>query len=45
MSEDFMEVTYDKFLFRVRKGFFPHPEECWAKEGYSSGSFFMEKLN
>lgn len=32
MSEDFMEVTYDKLLFRVRKGLLYHPEECWANE-------------
>ena len=32
MSEDFMEVTYDKFLFTVKHGYLYHPEECWAKE-------------
>jgi glycine cleavage system H protein len=32
VSVDYLEVTYDKFLFRVRKGFLYHPEECWAKE-------------
>ncbi len=32
MGEDFMEVTYDKFVFRVKTGFFYHPEECWAME-------------
>ena len=32
MNDDYLEVTYDKFVFRVRKGYFYHPEECWAKE-------------
>ncbi len=32
MGNDFMEVTYDKFLFRVKKDLLYHPEECWAKE-------------
>ena len=32
MNDDFMEETYDKFVFRVMKRFFYHPEECWAKE-------------
>ncbi len=32
MSKDFLEVTYDKFVFRVKVGFFYHPEECWAME-------------
>ncbi len=32
MSEDFMEVTFDKFVFRVTKSYLYHPEECWAKE-------------
>ena len=32
MNDDFMEVTYDKFTFRVRKDYWYHPEECWAKE-------------
>ncbi len=32
MGSDFMEVTYDKFTFRVRKEYLYHPEECWAKE-------------
>jgi glycine cleavage system H protein len=27
-----MEVTYDKFTFRVMKNYLYHPEECWAKE-------------
>ena len=32
MGNDFMEVTHDKFVFRVRKDYLYHPEECWAKE-------------
>lgn len=32
MSQDFMEVTYDKFIFRVKKGYLYHSGECWAKE-------------
>jgi glycine cleavage system H protein len=32
VNDDFMEVTYDKFTFRVRKDYWYHPEECWAKE-------------
>ena len=32
MNDDYLEVTYDKFVFRVRKGYLYHPEECWAKE-------------
>ena len=32
MSEDFMEVTYDKFLFKVKPDYLYHPEESWAKE-------------
>ena len=31
MNEEVMEVTYDKFTFRVRKDYWYHPEECWAK--------------
>ncbi len=27
-----MEVTHDKFIFRVMKNFLYHSEECWAKE-------------
>lgn len=30
MSEDFLEITYDKFTFRAKTGYFYHPEECWA---------------
>ena len=32
MSQDFMEATYDKFIFRVKKGYLYHSGECWAKE-------------
>jgi glycine cleavage system H protein len=32
VSVDYLEVTYDKFVFRVMKRFFYHLEECWAKE-------------
>jgi len=32
MGQDFMEVTYDKFTFRVVKGYFYHSGECWARE-------------
>jgi glycine cleavage system H protein len=32
MSEDFMGVTYDKFLFTVKHDYLYHPEESWAKE-------------
>lgn len=32
MSEDLMEVTYDKFLFKVKPDYLYHPEESWAKE-------------
>jgi glycine cleavage system H protein len=31
MSGEFWEVTYDKFIFRVRKGYLYHAGECWAK--------------
>ncbi len=32
MDQDFMEVMYDKFVFRVKKGYLYHAGECWAKE-------------
>ena len=32
MNEDFLEVTQDKFTFRVMKDYWYNPEECWAKE-------------
>jgi hypothetical protein len=35
MSGDFLEATYDKFIFRVKKDYLYHPEECWAKEAWS----------
>jgi glycine cleavage system H protein len=31
VSEDFMEATHDKFVFRVMKNYLYHPEECWAQ--------------
>ncbi len=32
MVDDFLEVAYDKFLFRVRQDLLYHPEECWARQ-------------
>ncbi len=32
MSDDFIEATYDKFLFKVKSGYLYHPEESWAKK-------------
>ena len=32
MNDDFMEVTHDKFTFRVMKDYWYHPEECWVKQ-------------
>jgi glycine cleavage system H protein len=32
MSQDFMETTHDKFVFRVKKGYLSHPGECWIRE-------------
>ena len=32
MSDEFLEATYDKFLFKVRNDYLYHPEESWAKE-------------
>ena len=32
MDDEFLEVTHDKFVFRVMKNYLYHPEECWAKE-------------
>ncbi len=32
MSGDFLEVTFDKFVFRAKMGYFYHPEECWAAQ-------------
>ncbi len=31
-SDDFLEITYDKFLFRAKKDLLYHPEESWAKK-------------
>jgi len=34
MGKEFLEVTYDKFVFKVKVGNLYHPEECWVrKEG------------
>ena len=33
MSDEFLEVTYDKFLFKVKHNYLYHPEESWAKGG------------
>lgn len=32
MSGDFLEVTFDKFVFRAKIGYFYHSEECWAAQ-------------
>ncbi len=32
MSSEFLEATYDKFLFRVKADYLYHREESWAKE-------------
>lgn len=31
MSDNFFEVTYDKFVFKVDKGCLYHAKECWAR--------------
>jgi len=31
VSNDFMEVTHDKFIFRVKSSYLYHPDECWVK--------------
>jgi glycine cleavage system H protein len=31
MTNDFIEMTYDKFIFRVEGNYLYHPDECWAK--------------
>lgn len=31
MSDSFIEVTYDKFIFKVERGSLYHPSECWAR--------------
>jgi len=32
MSKDMLEATYNRFVFKVKKGYLYHPDECWAKE-------------
>ncbi len=32
MSDGFMEVTYDKFVFKVKPDYLYHREESWARE-------------
>jgi len=32
VSQDMMEATHDKFVFKVKKGYLYHPDECWTKE-------------
>ncbi len=32
MRDEFLEVTYDKFLFKVKQDYLYHPEESWANE-------------
>ncbi len=32
MSAEFLEMSYDKFLFKVKSDYLYHPEESWAKE-------------
>ncbi len=31
MSDEFLEVTRDKFIFRVKTSYLYHPDECWVK--------------
>ena len=31
MSNNFIEMTYDKFIFRVKNSYLYHPDECWVK--------------
>ena len=31
MSGEFLEVTRDKFIFRVKTSYLYHPDECWVK--------------
>jgi glycine cleavage system H protein len=31
VSSDFLEVTHEKFIFRVKNGYLYHPDECWVK--------------
>lgn len=32
MSNEFLEVTRDKFIFRVKTSYLYHPDECWVKD-------------
>jgi glycine cleavage system H protein len=32
VSNGFLEMTYDKFIFRVESTYLYHPDECWVKE-------------
>ncbi|MDF9409638.1 glycine cleavage system protein H [Pelotomaculum isophthalicicum JI] len=32
MSQDMMESTHGEFVFKVKKGYLYHPNECWIKE-------------
>jgi glycine cleavage system H protein len=32
VSSDFLEVTHGKFIFRVKKDYLYHPDECWVKK-------------
>ena len=31
MTNDLMEMIYDKFIFRVESSYLYHPDECWVK--------------
>jgi len=31
VSGEFLEVTRDKFIFRVKTSYLYHPDECWVK--------------
>lgn len=31
MTNDLMEMTYDKFIFQVESSYLYHPDECWVK--------------
>ena len=31
MTNDLMEMTYDKLIFRVETSYLYHPDECWVK--------------
>ncbi len=31
MSDEFLEVTRDKFIFKVKTSYFYHPDESWVK--------------